>query len=198
VEWLLAHYPIDGRWSLIHATHVTQAETAALAASNATAGFCPVTEANLGDGIFPAFAYRGPFGIGTDSNIQIDAAAELRQLEYTQRLHRQARNVLAASQSSTGRTLFEAVLYGGAAALGAPPPGLAPGAVADIISLNPDHPCLAARTHDALLDSWIFAAVRPAIQCVWRAGRPVVRDGRHIHAAAIAARYTATLRRLLN
>jgi formiminoglutamate deiminase len=197
VAFLLAHHPIDARWCLIHATHVTPTETAALAASAATAGLCPLTEANLGDGIFPAAAYPGCLGIGTDSNIQIDPAAELRQLEYAQRLHHQARNVLAAPQTSTGRTLFESALHGGARALAAPPPGLAPGAPADIVSLNPDHPSLAARANDALLDAWIFAAARPAIQSVWRAGRPVVREGRHIHAAPIAARYTATLRRLL-
>ena len=52
VEWLLEHAPIDERWCLIHATHMTATEIAALAKTGAVAGLCPVTEASLGDGIF--------------------------------------------------------------------------------------------------------------------------------------------------
>src|SRR5262249_5956193 len=54
LEWLLANAPVDRRWCLIHATHMTDAESAALARSGAVAGLCPITEANLGDGIFAA------------------------------------------------------------------------------------------------------------------------------------------------
>jgi formimidoylglutamate deiminase len=107
VEWLLENAALDERWCVIHATHTTPAEIAALAASRAVVGLCPLTEASLGDGIFDGAAYlaaRGRFGIGTDSNIQIDAAAELRQLEYGQRLARRARNVMAVDEGeSTGR-----------------------------------------------------------------------------------------------
>jgi formimidoylglutamate deiminase len=70
VEWLLDNAGVDARWCLIHATHMTDAETDALAKSGAVAGLCPVTEANLGDGIFPALRYLsagGQIGIGTDS-----------------------------------------------------------------------------------------------------------------------------------
>src|SRR3546814_9000505 len=72
---------IDARWCLVHATHLTDGEGDALAASGAVAGLCPVTEANLGDGIFPAARYLaagGTFATGTDSNIRIHAADELR------------------------------------------------------------------------------------------------------------------------
>src|SRR5580658_3609537 len=89
VEWLLDNAAIDERWCLVHATHLTSSEMERLAQSGAVAGLCPITEANLGDGVFPADAYlarKGVFGIGTDSNIQIDPAAELRALEYAQRL----------------------------------------------------------------------------------------------------------------
>ena len=96
VEWLLDHTGVDGRWCVVHATHMSAAETVALARSGAVAGLCPVTEANLGDGVFPATTYLsagGAFGIGTDSNILIDPAEELRALEYAQRLGARARNV---------------------------------------------------------------------------------------------------------
>ena len=64
VEWLLDHADIDARWCLIHATHLTDAEVDALAASGAVAGLCPITEANLGDGIFPAKRYLAAGGGG--------------------------------------------------------------------------------------------------------------------------------------
>jgi formiminoglutamate deiminase len=198
VEWLLDH-GADRHWCLVHATHMTDAETKRFAQSGAVAGLCPITEANLGDGVFPAQDYlsqAGRFGIGTDSNVQIDMAGELRLLEYAQRLTRRARNVLAPEQGrSTGRALFDGALAGGAQALGQKSHGLRQGAPADIVSLDANDPRLAGRKDDALLDSWIFAGARP--DCVWRFGRKVVEKGRHRSRDAVAARYRETLRRLL-
>lgn len=201
VEWLLNAVGLDESWRLIHATHLTDSETQRLARSGAVAGLCPVTEANLGDGIFPAEAYLaggGTMAIGTDSNVLIDAAQELRTLEYGQRLTRRARNVLATPErSSTGANLFVRALAGGAQALGEPTAGLAAGASADIVSLNPDHPALVGRSGDALLDGWIFAGDARCVERVWRRGERVVEHGRHRDAEAIGAAYAATLRRLL-
>jgi len=206
VEWLLDHAGVDQRWCLIHATHLTPAETAALAASGAVAGLCPITEANLGDGVFPAADYLAPdalgvvgrFGIGTDSNVAIDPAQELRGLEYAQRLTLRARNVLSsAARPSTGGTLFEGAWAGGAQALGQPALGLAAGAAADIVALDGDHPSLYGRAGDALLDAWVFAGAPGMVGSVWRAGRPVVRGGRHRQAERIGRRYRRTLDRLL-
>src|SRR3546814_15104940 len=93
-EWLLDNAGVDERWCLIHATHLAEHEVPRLAASGAVAGLCPVTEANLGDGIFPAIDYLaagGRFGVGTDSNILVDAAQELRAPEYSQRPAHRAR-----------------------------------------------------------------------------------------------------------
>ncbi|MCW3838438.1 formimidoylglutamate deiminase [Sphingomonas canadensis] len=197
VEWLLGEMPVDPDWCLVHATHITPGEREALAASGAAAGLCPVTEANLGDGIFPAAAFLdagGRIGVGTDSNVRIDAAEELRLLEYGQRLTARARNVLAQDGTSTGGRLFRAALSGGGQALGAPS-GLAPGNWADIVSLDASDPALADRSGDALLDSWIFAARRP-VDCVWRMGAKQVSGGRHRHREAIEARFRAALARL--
>jgi len=193
VEWLLGEMQVGPDWTLVHATHLTKAERIALAQSGAVAGLCPVTEANLGDGLFQAVGFLndgGAIGIGSDSNVRIDAAEELRLLEYGQRLTAQARNVLATPTRSTGARLFHAALKGGSQSLGIT------GQPADFMALNPADPAFASRTGDAVLDSWIFAARAP-VDCVWRAGRKVVADGRHIHAEAIAARYRATLARLL-
>ncbi len=111
------------RWCLVHATHVDAGEVLALARSGAVVGLCPITEANLGDGVFPARAFLdagGRFGVGSDSNVEITVAGELRMLEYAQRLSSRARNVCAERGGSTGAALFAAAAAGGAQALGRP------------------------------------------------------------------------------
>jgi cytosine/adenosine deaminase-related metal-dependent hydrolase len=171
------------------------AETARLAASEAVAGLCPITEANLGDGVFPARAFLasgGRFGIGSDSNVRIDAAEELRLLEYGQRLTHRARGL-----AGSGATLFRGAREGGAQALGAPSRGLAAGEAADIVSLDGAHPGLAARSGDALLDAFVFGAGTSAIDGVWRDGVKVVSAGVHHHRDEIATAYRKTLARLL-
>jgi formimidoylglutamate deiminase len=201
VTWLMDTLEVDDRWCLVHATHADLCELERVAGSGATAGLCPITEANLGDGIFPAAqfaALHGSYGIGTDSNILIDAAQELRLLEYAQRLTRRARNVMALGEGrSTGRALFESALAGGSRALGLPTCGIRIGAPADLISLDSNHDALTSRTGDSLLDSWIFAARAPAIDSVWRYGRKVVTGGRHLQREEIASRYQTSLKRLL-
>ena len=192
VQWLLDHAPVDGRWCLIHATHMAPDETHALAATGAVAGLCPVTEANLGDGIFPAKAYveaGGRFGVGTDSNICISLPQELRALEYAQRLGDRARNRLAEPGQSTGRRLFDMAAAGGAQALGRRIGALEVGARADVVVLDPDHPALAGRTADAVLDSWIFAGGYGCVRDVFVGGAHVVADGKHHARAAIVARW---------
>ena len=199
VEWLLDRTQIDRRWCLVHATQMTGEETARLAASGAVAGLCPITEANLGDGFFPATDYLGrggAFGLGTDSNILIDAAGELRALESAQRLVHRARNVLAlAPGGSTGRRLFDSALSGGAEALGQQQSGLSVGASADFFSFDSADPSFAGRDRDALLDSWIFAG--GSIDCVWRCGRKVVTGGRHLRREIIRARALRVIDMLL-
>jgi formimidoylglutamate deiminase len=200
VEWLLDNAPIDQRWCLIHATHMVAAEAALLARSGAVAGLCPVTEASLGDGIFPARVFLeagGRFGIGTDSNILIGVADELRQLEYGQRLKHRERNVLSGGAGiSTGRTLFDGALAGGAQALAQPVDGLQVGARADIVTLDTTHPSLAGRHGDAVLDGWIFAAGAGAIACVWAGGNKVVEGGRHRLRESARSAFNAVVRRL--
>jgi formiminoglutamate deiminase len=205
VEWLLENQSVDESWCLVHATHATRTELGAIAARGCSVGLCPLTESSLGDGIFPAarfLAAKGRIGIGSDSNILLDAAEELRTLEYSQRLEQRARNVLALkANASTGRSLFDAALDGGRQALHAgdgarAAGGLAAGASLDLVTLAAAHPALLERRADELLDSWIFAAGRSAIDCVWRAGVKVVDGGRHRDRDAIVARYARALRRL--
>jgi len=201
VQFLLETGLVNERWCLVHATHVDGAEMEAVAASGAVVGLCPITEANLGDGVFPAAPFihaGGRVGIGSDSNVLIDAAEELRILEYGQRLMHRSRNVLAAREgASTGGDLYRAALSGGAQALGAGDGVLKVGASADFISLNIDNPAMAGREGDAILDSWIFAARGGAVENVWRRGRKIVSHGRHVARDAIAAGYRKALTDLL-
>ena len=201
VQWLLDNAQVDSRWCLVHATHQTADEVARFARSGGVAGFCPITEANLGDGISPASTFigaGGAFGIGTDSNVRIDVSEELRLLEYSQRLRDRARNVVAhAGVASTGRSLFEGAVRGGAQALGQRAGGIAVGASADFISLRVSEPALYGRSGDALIDSFIFAGGRGCIDEVWSGGAKVVTDGRHIARPQIARRFGAALERVL-
>ncbi|MGC4024821.1 MAG: formimidoylglutamate deiminase [Mesorhizobium sp.] len=197
VEWLITNQPVGANWCLIHATHMTNSETTAMAKSGAVAGLCPITEANLGDGIFEGvnfIAAGGALGIGSDSNVLIGVSDELRQLEYSQRLHHRARNVLASPGQSNGRNLYDRALSGGSRALGVNG-GLQVGANADFVSLDASHPTLAGKSHDAILDAWIFAN-GTAVDCVWVHGRKLVEAGRHIHREAIAQRFRTTMMEL--
>jgi len=199
VDFLLDNAPVDDRWCLIHATHVTAAELGRIARSGAVVGLCPATEANLGDGIFPAvdlLAQSGRFGIGTDSHVATSVAEELRTLEYGQRLRDQRRNRLAAPGASVGRTVIDQAQQGGKAALGRATSGLVPGAPADFVVLDGANPYLATARGDQILDRWIFAGLDRPVRDVMVAGRWRIRDGRHADDVAIDADFRAVLAKL--
>ncbi len=199
VAWLLDHAPVDARWCLIHCTQMLRAETLALAATGAVAGLCPLTEASLGDGIFDGVAWAGAggrFGVGSDSNIRIRLAEELRQLDTTQRLRDHSRAALATAKRSTGRVLWEGAAQGGAQAAGRPAGAIAPGLLADLVALDTGAVDLEGLGGDRLLDDAIFADGDRAVAEVWAAGRHVVTAGRHIARDRIEAAYRATVRRL--
>jgi formiminoglutamate deiminase len=199
VQWLLDNAPVDARWCLIHCTHMTDEESVSLAKSGAVAGLCPITEANLGDGIFaaPRFADAGgSFAVGTDSNVRIAVNEELRTLEYGQRLRERRRNRLGPEGASTGRHLFDMARRRGAQALGIASGSLAAGGTADVLILDDAHPAIAGREGDQIIDSWVFAAGDGVVRDVFAGGRQVVKDGRHIARDALLRAFVAALRRL--
>ncbi|MGL4637987.1 MAG: formimidoylglutamate deiminase [Beijerinckiaceae bacterium] len=201
VEWLLDHVPVDQHWCLIHATHMTGDETQRLARSGSVAGLCPITEANLGDGIFPGvdfIAHGGTYGVGSDSNVEISAPAELRLLEYGQRLSHRGRNLMATTEGqSTGEALYLAALKGGAQALQQPVGRIAVGCRADFVVLDQNHAALAAGGPELALDSFIFNGGKHAINIVISGGETVVENGRHIRREAIVQRFAASVKRLV-
>lgn len=201
LQWLFENAPVDERWCLVHATHANANEVQLMAQSGAVAGLCLTTEANLGDGIFPAVDYLaqgGRWGIGSDSHVSLSVVEELRWLEYGQRLRDQRRNRLhRGDQPMVGRTLFDAALAGGAQALGQPVGELAVGKRADWLVLDGNDPYLATATGDAILNRWLFAGSDRQVRDVMVNGRWVVRDGRHADEEQSARKFAQVLRELL-
>lgn len=202
LQWLYENVAVDERWCLVHATHAEPDEVTAMARSGAVAGLCLTTEANLGDGIFPAVDYlaqNGRFGIGSDSHVSLSVVEELRWLEYGQRLRDQRRNRLyGKDQPMVGRTLFDAALSGGAQALGQPTGELAVGKRADLLVLNGGDPYLQTARGDAILNRWLFAGGDRQVRDVMVAGQWHVREGRHALEEQSAQAFGGVLRELLD
>jgi formimidoylglutamate deiminase len=201
VQWLLEQAGVDAHWCLVHATHVDASERQALAASGAVAGLCPSTEANLGDGVFPAADYLaagGVWGIGSDSHATVDAAEELRLLEYTQRLALQRRNVLASERHpDVAERLWSDAVAGGARASGRAVAGLAAGQRADFVVLADDG-VTAGLAAPQVLASHLFARQpEPLVREVWVEGHCRVRGARHAGQELARERFVAARGRLL-
>ena len=159
IEFLFTHFDVDANWCLIHATHADITELESIVRSQAIVGLCPSTEANLGDGVFPAAEFlqrQGRFGVGSDSHVAINLAAELRLIEYGQRLTLQKRAVLGTEVESVGRRLYRESASGGAAALGVNSGTISVGKRADLIVVDTKHPTIAGAEQDRLLDRLVF------------------------------------------
>ncbi|OJH43081.1 formimidoylglutamate deiminase [Paracoccus sp. SM22M-07] len=196
IEWLMANADVDDRWCLIHATHQTEEELAMVLKSGAVVGLCPLTEGNLGDGVFAGQTHigkGGAFGIGSDSNIRISLAQELSQLEYSQRLQLQNRNVLAGGEGSTGENLFCRAVAGSGQALNGSP-ALAIGNEASMISFNGKAAPWVNR--GTLLDSWIFGMDQGPDR-VWARGKVVVAEGRHTDRDRISASFQKVMKTIV-
>ena len=193
VQWLLDNATVDARWTLVHATHLDDAEVRGIARSGATVAICTTTEGNLGDGLFPLRAYLdagGRWGVGSDSHISVSPVEELRWLEYGQRLVTRRRNIASSMRSpSVGTTLFAGVQASAADSTGFD--------ARDRIVLDADAPVLAGASEGDLIDRWIFSGNANVVRDVEVAGVRVVEDGRHRDREAIAARYREAMKALL-
>ena len=201
VEWLLEAAPIDDTWCFIHATHMTEDETHNMAKAGAIAGLCPMTEANLGDGIFRGEEFLtagGTFGVGTDSNTRTNVADELLMLEYSQRLSNNRRNILGNDDlPHTGESLYQHACSGGATALTQPVGAIEVHKRADFLVLDPQLDGVHRPANSHFLDYWLFGAVDRAPAQVYVAGQPVIMDGHHAHEENIDADYRRVMEKLL-
>ncbi len=201
VQWLLDNAPVDARWTLVHATHLDDAELAGVAASQATVAICPTTEANLGDGLFRLRDYLdagGSWGVGSDSNVSVSPVEELRWLEYGQRLITRRRNIAVGTASnSVGETLLRGATASAANATGHALDPAGPAGPVDFLVLDSEAPLLAGATDEDTVDRWLFSGNRSLVKQAWVDGRCVVDGGRHVGAGAIASRYGDAIDRLL-
>ena len=191
IQFLLDSFPIDNSWCLIHATHMDSEEITRLSNSGAVAGLCPTTEANLGDGLFPASQFLssgGRISIGSDSHCSINLREELRWLEYGQRLIGGQRAVLGTPRQSTGRLLYSECALGGGQAIGVQTGKLAVGYRADLLIVSPDHPTISNATNDRILDRLIFLNAGCPIQSRMLGGRWIETEklAEQLHCSKIA------------
>jgi formimidoylglutamate deiminase len=199
VEWALDNLDMSGQWSLIHCTQMLPHETEGLAKSGAVAGLCPLTEASLGDGIFDGMRWAenaGRIAIGSDSNIRISLAEELRQLDTSQRLRDHSRAAYATAELSTGHRLMLDACAGGAQVAGRGTGRIEVGQTADLMALDSAHVDLMGLQGDTALDSFVFAGGNDMVRDVWSGGRHLVQDGHHIRRDAIVADYAKAVKTL--
>ena len=200
LDWIADLVDIDARWCFIHATHLTQLEMRKLAATGASVGLCPVTEANLGDGIFEFerwFEARAPWCIGGDSHVSVSPFEELRALEYSQRLRHRVRNIAATEQfPDVAANLWRGAAEGGARALTQDSGSLAPGRRADFVVLDGAREDFESLAGPAILGVAMFGGNSNRVRDVFRGGTPVVTQGRHPRREEAAAGFRAALKRL--
>jgi formimidoylglutamate deiminase len=196
VEWLLANAELNQSWTLVHATHLNEAEVHGIATSGATVAICPTTEANLGDGLFPLrkfIAADGRFGIGSDSNTSVSPVEELRWLEYGQRLVERERNIAVdAREASVGALLLAHAVEDGRRSSQQPA-----SANQDLLILDASAPALIGAIPENLQDRFVFAGNQCLVREVVVAGKKVVENGQHPQAGSIAEGYRRKLKQLL-
>ena len=200
LAWISDLVQLDSRWCFIHATHLTHIEMRSLGATGACVGLCPMTEANLGDGIFeflPWFEARRPWCIGGDSHVCVSPFEELRALEYSQRLRHRMRN-LAADEGApdVAANLWRGAAAGGAQAVGQPVGEIASGRRADLVVLDGGALDFEGLGAAAMLGVAMFSGNSNRVRDVIVGGRAIVENGHHAREEAAAAAFRATLRRL--
>jgi formimidoylglutamate deiminase len=156
IEQCLAHYArtplallldrldLGPETTAVHCTHSSEEDLKKLLATGANVCLCPLTEANLADGI-PPVSLAGAshqLSLGTDSNLRIDFTEEMRLLEYAQRLREERRGIFTAEDGSVSARLLGIATEGGARSLGVKGGRIETGHAADFLTLDLDAPCL--------------------------------------------------------
>jgi formiminoglutamate deiminase len=175
----------------VHATHLTEDDVDLLGTTATATCMCPTTERDLADGIGPARALAdagAPIILGSDSHAVIDLFEEARAVELDERLRTEERGHWTAGE------LLRAATSDGHAALGWPEAGrLAPGALADFVTVALNTPRLAGTRRATVAESVVFAATSADVRHLVVGGREVVRDGVHLLIGDVAAAYERAL-----
>ncbi len=210
VRVLADHGLLSPRTTLVHGTHLDDEALSLITAQRPTVCACPTTERNLGDGFLPAEALVSggvPIALGSDSQANIDLWAEMRLVEYHERLRAERRNVLAAhhgvwspppdnGQLRTADVLWPMGTQHGGRSLGLGGGRLAVGAPADFITLDLNAPCLAGLSRETLKSDLVFSTAFGAVRDTFVGGDRILADGIHPQSDQIIERYRATLERI--
>ncbi|MBK8914801.1 MAG: formimidoylglutamate deiminase [Phycisphaerales bacterium] len=174
LRWMLDQLPLGERWCIVHGTHSTADDLRAYARTGGRHCVCPITEGNLGDGIalLPEMLARpGAVCIGTDSNVRLDPAEELRWLEFVQRLAAQRRGVVKTPEGRVGARLLEIGTRNGVAALGLATGEIAAGLAADFVAIDISDVSLRGCAAENLLDAYLLGSGAQAVREVCVGGR---------------------------
>ncbi|WP_333818546.1 formimidoylglutamate deiminase [Ohtaekwangia sp.] len=196
IEWLLNNFTLDGRFHIVHCTHMTDEETTSLAKSGAHAVLCPGTEGNLGDGIFnlTKFAQQGgSWSIGTDSHISLNPLEDLRWLDYAQRFTTHKRNTF----DDGARVLFERTLLAGRKAMGnSQKEYFAINAPFDAVVYNAKSPLIAQASTNNLLPAILYTSDASDVLGTIVHGRWIVKNQHHAHTERITSNFLQAVKRL--
>jgi formimidoylglutamate deiminase len=166
---------VSAALTAVHCTHSEPAELERWVAAGGHVCVCPLTEANLGDGIPPLAATQATHGrlcLGTDSNARLSMLEEMRWLEYGQRLAGERRGVIAETVGGrVAPALLAAATVQGARSLGVDAGEIAAGAWADFATVDLGHPSLAGTDPDTLPEALVFGAADGAIAATCVGGR---------------------------
>ncbi|MEM8883477.1 MAG: formimidoylglutamate deiminase [Planctomycetota bacterium] len=170
MQLVLDEMAVDDTLVAVHCTHSTSDEMAAYRGAGGRVNNCPLTEANLGDGLPDGWF---PVSLGSDSNARISMLEEMRWLEYGQRLRNEERGALRAEDGSVAPGLLRCGTVEGSEALGIPAGRIEAGCHADFVSIDLDHPSLAGWTDETLAAALVFGCPDDVIAEVSIEGRPV-------------------------
>jgi formiminoglutamate deiminase len=201
VEWMLDNAEMNDRFHLVHATHLTDAETDGIAKSGANVVLCPSTEGNLGDGIFPLKRFQaqgGKWSIGTDSHIGINPFEELRLLDYGQRLISHKRNTFYSSeQGDGGLYAYDQVIKAGRKAMNNfNADYFKVGEAFNAVLIDAKAPLLASSSFENLPSTILYCSDVSMQYGTISHGELVVKEGKHCQEEEIRADFAKTMKSL--
>jgi formimidoylglutamate deiminase len=175
------HLRVHDRTTMVHCTHTSPDDLARFLEAGGAVCICPLTEANLGDGLadVPLMLERGgSICLGTDSNARISMLEEMRLLEYGQRLRTRSRGVCRDGRGAVAPVLWTCATLNGARSLGIDAGLIEPGRLADFVAVDLDHPSLSGWDDESLLAALVLGAPDGVVAatCVGGAWKEVGRD----------------------
>lgn len=161
------------RTSVVHATHLTAADAAALGRNGVTAVICPSTEADLADGLadIGGMVSAGVrLACGGDQQVQVDPFTQARGIEWGERLATGFRGTVSPCE------LVRAATATSHRSIGSPAGRIAVGEPADLVAVRTD----TARTAGSDPAQLVMSASAADVAVVVIDGEVIARDGVHV------------------